>query len=275
MWQRIDGLLHEVLTLEAVAHGALLRGFKTLAHMDASETNLPQDGRIPFAHQDTTFDLRLGTLPTLHGESLTIRVMAQRGTVMGLDALGLRDEQGDKLRDWMSRPHGLILFCGPVGSGKTTLAYSCLQQAIGEGTRVMTVEDPIALALPGATQIRVQRHSGLTFPVLLRAMLRHDPDVILVGTLDDSQTAPPTISATTEGHLVLAVSAHSSALNAAAWLLREGGEPFVVSSALIGAVSREDNLKALKLLSERCRNAVGTRRRTNSRTRREGRINRG
>ncbi len=239
--QRIDGLMHHVLTLEAAAHGALIRGFKTLAHMDASETNIPQDGRIAWAHEGAKFDLRLGTLPSLHGESLTIRVAAQRGAVVGLDALGLPDEQREVLRDWMARPMGLILLCGPTGSGKTTLAYGCLQHIIGEwgeGARIITVEDPIDLALPGATQVGVQRKSGLTFSVLLRAILRHDPNVIFVGALPDAQTVQTASLAATRGHLVLAMSGQSSALSAATWLLREGGEPFLVSPALVGVASQ-------------------------------------
>ena len=236
--QRIDGLLHDVITLESVAHEALLRQFKTLAQMDAGETNSPQNGRVCFAHEGTQFDLRLGTLPALHGESLTIRVAAQPGLASGLDELGLRDEQRMMLSNWMSRPHGMMLFCGPIGSGKTTLAYSCLQRAVGEGTKVMTVEDPLAVVLPGATQISVQSKAGLTFPVLLRALLRHDPDVLLIGSLQDAQTAEPALLAATTGHLVLAVSDQNSASSAAAWLLKEGGEPSVVSSALIGAASQ-------------------------------------
>lgn len=236
--QRIDGLLPEVVTLESASHGALLRRLKTLAQMDAGETNIPQDGRISFNHEGANFDLRLCTLSTLYGEALTIRILARQGLVSGLDALGLRDEQRDVLREWMSRPNGLMLFSGPVGSGKTTLAYSCLQQAIGVGSKVMTVEDPIEFALPGAMQTSVQRKAGLTFPALLRVMLRHDPDVMLVGALHDAETAQPALLAATMGHLVLAVSGQSSALSAVAWLLEAGGEPFIVSSALIGATSQ-------------------------------------
>ena len=238
--QRIDGLMHEVIRLESVTHGALLRQFKTMAQMDAGETKIPQDGRIYLMHEDTKLDLRVGTLSTLHGEALTIRVAASQGSVVELKALGLHEQQHATLREWMSRPHGLMLLSGPIGSGKDTLAYSCLQQVIGEhgaSVKVMTVEDPVEQALSGATQVSVQSKSGLTFPVLLRAMLRHDPDVILVGSLADAQTAPPTLLAATSGHLVLAVSVHNSALSAASWMLKEGGEPFVVSSALIGAAS--------------------------------------
>jgi type IV pilus assembly protein PilB len=217
---------------------AVISRFKIIAELDIAERRQPQDGRIRRLFQGRKVDFRVSTLPSRFGEKVVLRILDNSSTQLGLDKLITDPESLEIVRDMVSRPFGLVLVTGPTGSGKTTTLYSALAECNDPGKNISTAEDPIEYTLPGLTQVQVIRDKGMDFASILRAFLRQDPDVILVGETRDKETAKTAIEAALTGHLVLTTLHTNDAASAIARLAEMDVEPFMVSASLIGVVAQ-------------------------------------
>ncbi|MEM8602858.1 MAG: GspE/PulE family protein [Cyanobacteria bacterium P01_H01_bin.121] len=217
---------------------AITSRFKIMADLDIAERRLPQDGRIRRVYQGQKIDFRVNTLPSRYGEKIVMRLLNSDSTQLGLDKLITDDTTLQVVRDMSSRPFGLILVTGPTGSGKSTSLYSMLAERNDPGVNISTAEDPIEYTLPGITQVQVIREKGMNFASILRAFMRQDPDIILVGETRDLETAKTAIEAALTGHLVLTTLHANDAPSSIARLDEMGVEPFMVSAALIGVCSQ-------------------------------------
>jgi type IV pilus assembly protein PilB len=236
---RKDGVLHEPFPpLPKKIVPAITSRFKIIADLDIAERRQAQDGRIRRRFQGRVVDFRVNSLPSRYGEKIVLRILDNSSTQLGLDKLITDDESLEIVREMASRPFGLILVTGPTGSGKSTTLYSVLAERNDPGVNISTAEDPIEYALPGITQCQVIREKNLTFANLLRAFLRQDPDIILVGETRDKETAKTAIEAALTGHLVLTTLHTNDAAGAIARLDEMGVEPFMVSGALIGVLAQ-------------------------------------
>jgi type IV pilus assembly protein PilB len=236
---RKDGVLREAFDpLPKKIIPAVTARFKIISNLDIAERRLPQDGRIRRMFEGRKVDFRVNTLPSRYGEKVVLRILDNSSTQLGLDKLITDPETLDIVKDMVSRPFGLILVTGPTGSGKTTSLYSALSEKNDPGINISTVEDPIEYSLPGITQVQVIREKGLDFATALRAFLRQDPDVLLVGETRDKETAKTAIEAALTGHLVLTTLHTNDAPGAIARLGEMGIEPFMVSSSLIGVLAQ-------------------------------------
>jgi type IV pilus assembly protein PilB len=236
---RRDGVLREAFQhLPKKIIPAVTARFKIIADLDIAERRMPQDGRIRRVFQDRKVDFRVSTLPSRYGEKVVLRILDNSATQLGLDKLITDSETLEIVQEMASRPYGLILVTGPTGSGKTTTLYSVLSERNDPGINISTAEDPIEYALPGITQVQVIREKGMDFASILRAFLRQDPDVILVGETRDPETAKTAIEAALTGHLVLTTLHTNDAAGAIARLDEMGIEAFQVSSSLIGVLAQ-------------------------------------
>ncbi|NJN03344.1 MAG: type II/IV secretion system protein [Leptolyngbyaceae cyanobacterium SL_1_1] len=217
---------------------AVTARFKIIAELDIAERRLPQDGRIRRVFQNRKVDFRVSTLPSRYGEKVVLRILDNASTQLGLDKLITDADTLTTVQDMAARPYGLILVTGPTGSGKTTTLYSMLSERNDPGVNISTAEDPIEYTLPGITQVQVLREKGMIFSSILRAFLRQDPDVILVGETRDPETAKTAIEAALTGHLVLTTLHTNDAAGAITRLDEMGIEPFQVSSSLIGVLAQ-------------------------------------
>jgi len=235
---RIDGVLHEVLALPPRVGPALSSRVKIMAGLDIAERRLPQDGRIALRVGGRDVDVRVSVIPTGAGERLVLRLLDRQSALRGVAELGLADDVAAGLRPLLAHDHGLVLVTGPTGSGKTTTLYALLA-ALATGERnVMTIEDPIEYRLPGIGQMQVQPRIGLTFAAGLRAVLRQDPDVILVGEVRDHETVEIALQAALTGHLVFATLHTTDAASAVTRLLDMRAEPYLIASALCGVLAQ-------------------------------------
>ncbi len=236
---RKDGVLHQAFDpLPKKIVPAVVSRFKILADLDIAERRAPQDGRIRKMFQGRRVDFRVNTLPSRWGEKVVLRILDNSATQLGLDKLITDPDSLAIVREMIKRPFGLILVTGPTGSGKTTTLYSALAECNSPGVNISTAEDPIEYTLPGLTQVQVIREKGMDFASILRAFLRQDPDVILVGETRDKETAKTAIEAALTGHLVLTTLHTNDAASAVARLSEMGVEPFMVSASLIGVVAQ-------------------------------------
>ncbi len=236
---RKDGVLGEAFdALPKKIIPAVTARFKIIANLDIAERRLPQDGRIRRMFEGRKVDFRVSTLPSRYGEKVVLRILDNSSTQLGLDKLIADPESLHIVREMVSRPFGLILVTGPTGSGKTTTLYSALAERNTPGINISTVEDPIEYSLAGITQVQVIREKGLDFATALRAFLRQDPDVLLVGETRDKETAKTAIEAALTGHLVLTTLHTNDAPGAIARLGEMGIEPFMISSSLIGVLAQ-------------------------------------
>ncbi|TLN17409.1 type II/IV secretion system protein, partial [bacterium] len=231
---RIDGVLHNVHTFSRRVQSAIVSRIKTLARMDIAEKRLPQDGRIKAQYGDTTVELRVSTLPVAFGEKAVLRIFDPVLLDKELSELGLEGRDLELVEGFLARPHGIFLVTGPTGSGKTTTLYTALKKLSTEEFNVSTVEDPIENICAEFNQVGVNHQIGLTFANALRTLLRQDPDIIMVGEIRDSETAHMAIQAALTGHLVLSTLHTNNASGAVNRLLDMAGEPFLLSSTLIG-----------------------------------------
>ncbi len=234
---RIDGVLHEQERLPIAAARATLARLKSIFAMPADNTDRPADGRCPFDLDGRQYDLRGSFLPGIHGGRVCVRVLDSSSALAAWDKLGLFPEEQAALERLVRLPHGLITVTGPTGSGKTTLLYALVRLIAGEAINVMSVEDPVELDLPWVAQSAVSVAKGVTFPYLMRAIMRHDPDVVLVGEIRDLETAEMAVQMALTGHLVLTTLHTYSSIGTIHRLLDIGLEPFLVSSSLRGTVS--------------------------------------
>ena len=237
---RIDGMLYEVPSPSTIKHfqKAIASCLKVMANLDIAERRLPQDGKIKIKMGEEVFDLRISFLPTPFGESIEIRILPRSGLFLSLEQLGLLKEDLDLLNWAISKPYGIILVTGPTGSGKTTTLYACLKKINSPERKILTIEDPIEYQLKGIIQMQVEPKIGFTFANALRSMLRHDPDVIMVGEIRDFETAELAIRTALTGHLVFSTLHTNDASGAIPRLIDMGVEPYLISSSLLLVVAQ-------------------------------------
>lgn len=235
---RIDGILQEKLTIPLELHDALVSRIKILSGMKIDEKRVPQDGRFNFRGEDEEVDLRVSTLPTAWGEKIVMRLLKKTGGIPELTELGLRGRALKELNEAILRPHGIILICGPTGSGKTTTLYSVISKINTAKVNIMTLEDPIEYKIAGVNQVQINPVAGLTFASGLRSFLRQDPNVILVGEIRDQETADLAIQAALTGHLVFSTLHTNDASGALPRLLDMGAEPYLLASSITAIVAQ-------------------------------------
>lgn len=248
---RIDGVLREVVQPNRALHAALISRLKIMAELDIAEKRLPQDGRIGLRLGGRAVDVRVSTLPSAHGERAVLRLLDKSDGVLSLEAVGMQGETLQRFERLIQQPHGIVLVTGPTGSGKTTTLYAALSRLDAQHLNIMTVEDPIEYELPGIGQTQVNPKIDLTFAAALRAILRQDPDVIMIGEIRDSETAQIAIQASLTGHLVLATLHTNDAPSAVTRLVDMGVEPFLLSSSLLGVLAQ----RLVRRLCAHCRGA--------------------
>jgi general secretion pathway protein E/type IV pilus assembly protein PilB len=237
---RIDGVLHEAAMPPQLSRfqAAIISRIKILANLNIAEKRLPQDGRIKFQVGARQIDVRVSVIPMLFGEGIVMRLLDKSTVLYSLPQLGMAEDTFAVFRRLIERPHGIILVTGPTGSGKTTTLYAALQDIVKPEVKVLTVEDPVEYHLEGVNQIQVSPKIGMTFARGLRAILRHDPDVVMIGEIRDLETAEAAIQASLTGHLVLSTLHTNDACSAPMRLLDMGLEPFLVTSTLIAAMAQ-------------------------------------
>ncbi|MGK7943988.1 MAG: GspE/PulE family protein [Microcystaceae cyanobacterium] len=249
---RRDGVLHQAFDpLPKQVIPAVVARFKIMADLDIAERRSPQDGKIRRIYEGRKVDFRVNTLPSRYGEKVCLRILDNSATQLGLDFLITSEETLEIVRDLAARPFGLFLVTGPTGSGKSTSLYSVLAERNNPGVNISTAEDPIEYSLPGITQVQVIREKGMDFSSILRAFMRQDPDVILVGETRDKETAKTAIEAALTGHLVLTTLHTNDAAGAIARLDEMGIEPFMVSGALLGVLAQ----RLMRRVCSECREA--------------------
>ena len=247
---RIDGTLREVVQPNRALHAALISRLKIMAELDIAEKRLPQDGRISLRLGVRAVDVRVSTLPSAHGERAVLRLLDKSEARLTLEAVGMQGTVLQQVDQLINQPHGILLVTGPTGSGKTTSLYAALQRLDATRNNIMTVEDPIEYELPGVGQTQVNAKIDLTFAKALRAILRQDPDVIMIGEIRDFETAQIAIQASLTGHLVLATLHTNDAASAVNRLIDMGVEPFLLSSSLLGVLAQ-------RLVRKRCNACQG------------------
>lgn len=235
---RIDGVLHEAEGPSKRLHPAVISRLKIMGGLSIAERRLPQDGRIRTTVAGRALDLRVATIPTVHGESMVLRLLDDDAVRPGVDALGLADADRAALERLLSRPDGMVLVTGPTGAGKTTTLYACLQQLNQTDRKILTVEDPIESQLGGVNQVPVRPAVGLTFAAALRAMLRQAPNVVMVGEIRDRETAEIALQAALTGHLVCSSLHTNDAVGAVTRLGDLGAKPYLVAAGLRGVVAQ-------------------------------------
>jgi type II secretion system protein E len=237
---RVDGVLHQIPVPPQLKHfqPAIISRIKVMSNMDIAERRLPQDGRINVRSGGNEIDVRVSTIPTAHGESVSLRLLTRSSIYLGLDQLGLSPDDEETIRKLVELPHGIILVTGPTGSGKSTSLYAFLSKINSVDQRIITIEDPIEYELPGVNQMMVKPDIGLTFASGLRHILRQDPDVIMVGEVRDLETAEIAIRAALTGHLVFSTLHTNDAAGAITRLVDMGIEPFLVSSSVEALIAQ-------------------------------------
>jgi general secretion pathway protein E len=235
---RVDGTLRDIARPRRALHAALISRIKIMAQLDIAEKRLPQDGRITLRVAGRPVDVRVSTLPTGHGERAVLRLLEKDAGRLDLTRLGMADETLAIFDRLVRQPHGIVLVTGPTGSGKTTTLYAALQRLDAATTNIMTVEDPIEYDLPGVGQTQVNARIDMSFAKALRAILRQDPDVIMIGEIRDLETAQIAVQASLTGHLVLATLHTNDAASAITRLADMGVEPFLLSSSVLGVMAQ-------------------------------------
>ncbi len=229
---RVDGVLHDVTTVQRRMAAGVISRIKIMAEMNIAEKRLPQDGRVGLVVDGRHVDLRVVTLPSVHGEGVVMRVLDKESVVVELDKLGMADAERERFERACRETHGAVLVTGPTGSGKSTTLYAALQLLNTPEKNIITVEDPVEYEMSGLTQVQVSAKVGLTFAAGLRSMVRADPDVIMVGEIRDRETAQIAVESALTGHLVLSTLHTNDAPSAITRLIEMGVEPFLVASAL-------------------------------------------
>jgi general secretion pathway protein E len=235
---RIDGTLRDIVRPRKAIHASLISRIKIMAQLDIAEKRLPQDGRITLRIGGKAVDVRVSTLPTGHGERAVLRLLDKEAGRMDLTHLGMAEETRKQFDNLIGQPHGIVLVTGPTGSGKTTTLYAAMSRLNSSTTNILTVEDPVEYELAGIGQTQVNPRIDMTFAKALRAILRQDPDVIMIGEIRDLETAQIAVQASLTGHLVLATLHTNDSAAAVTRLLDMGIEPFLLSSSLLGVVAQ-------------------------------------
>jgi general secretion pathway protein E/type IV pilus assembly protein PilB len=250
---RIDGELQEVPVPAQLKRfqPAIVSRVKILSHLNIAEKRLPQDGRIKVRIEQAEVDIRVSVIPMLHGEAVVMRLLRQNSTLRGLGEIGMNKRELEHFQKVLQMPHGIILVTGPTGSGKTSTLYTALNEINDEVRKIITVEDPVEYQLKGVNQIQVNEKSGLTFARGLRSILRHDPDVILIGEIRDAETAQIAVQASLTGHLVFSTLHTNDAPGALTRLVDMGVEPYLVASSLEAVLAQ----RLVRVLCPHCKQA--------------------
>ena len=249
---RIDGILHDMPSPPKHLHSAIVSRIKIMADINIAERYTPQDGHIELSVEGHQVDVRVATIPTMHGECVVMRLLDKSSFLRGLDELGFADETLTLLRRLLTHPHGIVLVCGPTGCGKTTTLYASLRTIYTPERKFITIEDPVEYELPGVNQIPVRPKRGLTFANGLRAIVRQDPDIIMVGEIRDAETADIAVRSALTGHLVFSTLHTNDACEAIPRLLDMGVEPYLAASALRGIVAQ----RLVRRICENCKEPV-------------------
>lgn len=235
---RLDGLLKELCRVPIVRHNGIVSRIKLLSEMDIAEKRLPQDGRLSAEFQGRDIDLRIASLPTMEGEKLAIRILDKNTSLMSLESLDFSEQNLQEYKKLIRAANGLVLVTGPTGSGKTTTLYATLNEINGEDRNVVTIEDPVEYQLPGANQVAINKKIGLDFATGLRALMRQDPNIIMLGEIRDQVSASIAVQAALTGHMVFSTLHTNSSLGAISRLIDMGIEPFLLLSGLRGVVAQ-------------------------------------
>lgn len=236
---RIDGILQEVQSLPSTLQGTMMSRLKIMSgSMNIAEKRIPQDGRIQFRIKAQSLDLRVATLPTIHGESAVIRILDKSSLILSLSNLGFSGNDQATFENLITAPHGMILITGPTGSGKTTTLYACLHSINKSDQKLITVEDPIEYQIPGINQVQINVAIGLTFPAALRSILRQAPNILMIGEIRDYETASIAMHASLTGHLVFSTLHTNDAPGAIARLVDIGIPPFLISSSVRAVIAQ-------------------------------------
>ena len=235
---RIDGVLQDSIKLPKWTQPIIISRIKVLGGMDIAEKRLPQDGRIKVRAKNVSVDLRVSTLPTYYGEKAVIRILNKEASFLTLDDLGFSKKNLEIVKGFTKQPMGMVLITGPTGSGKTSTLYGCLKGILSDEVNIVTVEDPVEYELAGINQVQINEKVGLTFPFILRSILRQDPNVIMVGEIRDIDTAEIALQASLTGHLVLSTLHTYDAPSAITRLLDIGMPPYLISSSVVGVVAQ-------------------------------------
>ena len=235
---RIDGVLHEVESPPRRLSAAVISRIKIMAMLDIAERRLPQDGRIRLRVQGKEIDLRVSTVPTMHGESVVMRILDKGGVALDFKRLGFEDDTLKGFIDVLMEPHGILLVTGPTGSGKTTTLYTALDRLNKPDVKILTVEDPVEYQMPGINQIQVKPQIDLTFANALRSIVRQDPDIIMIGEIRDLETAQIAVQSALAGHLVLSTLHTNDAASTVNRLLDMGVEDYLLTSTVIGILAQ-------------------------------------
>ncbi|HKI68139.1 MAG TPA: GspE/PulE family protein, partial [Verrucomicrobiae bacterium] len=248
---RIDGVLQDVPVPGQLKQfqPAIVSRVKILSHLNIAEKRLPQDGRIKVRIEDAEVDIRVSVIPMLHGEAVVMRLLRQNATLRGMEQLDMDKREADCFERVLELPHGIILVTGPTGSGKTSTLYTALNEINDSVRKIITIEDPVEYQLKGVNQIQVNEKSGLSFARGLRSILRHDPDVILIGEIRDQETAQIAVQASLTGHLVFSTLHTNDAPGAVTRLVDMGVEPYLVSSSLEAVLAQ----RLVRVLCGRCK----------------------
>ena len=251
---RIDGILQEIPVPQDLrkVYDSIVSRMKVMAGLDIAERRVPQDGRIAMKSEDEEYALRVSIIPTRYGEAVCLRILGRQSLFMDLSQIGLSSKQEKLVEQLTSLPQGLILISGPTGSGKTTTLYAALAHSNDVGRKIITIENPIEYQLEGVCQIQTRDEAGLTFSSGLRAILRHDPDVVLIGEIRDVETAEIAIRAAQTGHLVLSTIHTNDSISVITRLLEMGIEPFLIGSSLVCSLAQ----RLARKLCVRCRQPV-------------------
>jgi general secretion pathway protein E len=231
---RVDGIMTQIETLPISAQPPVISRLKLMARLDIGEKRLPQDGRITYKMGSKNLDLRVSTLPGVHGESVVLRILDRNDVLVSLDVLGMPDHLLEQYKKLIYQPHGMILVTGPTGSGKTTTLYATLEKISSKKQKIITVEDPVEYQLEGITQIHVNTKIGLNFSSGLRSIVRQDPDIIMIGEIRDHETASIAIESALTGHLVFSTLHTNDAAGAITRIQDMGVESYLISSSLLG-----------------------------------------
>ena len=246
---RIDGVLHEVESPPRRFSAAVISRIKIMANLDIAERRLPQDGRIRLRVQGKEIDLRVSTVPTMHGESVVLRILDKGGVALDFARLGFEDDILEKFLGVLMQPHGILLVTGPTGSGKTTTLYTALERLNQPDVKILTVEDPVEYQMPGINQIQVKPQISLTFANALRSIVRQDPDVIMIGEIRDLETAEIAVQSALTGHLVLSTVHTNDAASTVNRLLDMGVEDYLLTSTIIGILAQ----RLVRTLCQHCK----------------------
>ncbi len=250
---RVDGVLHHLTTVPTSRKPGIISRIKILGDMDIAEKRLPQDGRATYVSDDKEVDLRIASIPTVHGENITIRLLEVSMFSISLEELGMAPTELETLRGIIRRPHGQVLITGPTGSGKSTSLYAALEELNQPGVKIYTVEDPVERKMSGILQTQTKANIGLTFAAALRSLVRSDPDIIMIGEIRDYETALIATEASLTGHLVLSTLHTNDAPSTVSRLLEMGLPPYLIASSLECVVAQRLARKLCRFCTEKTR----------------------